>query len=334
MSIKPRVSVCIPTYNFARFLGDAIESVRSQSMTDWELIICDNASTDETEALVRRYEDTRIRYYRYRIHVPRLENFNRCLEWVSSDYVLFLCADDILASNQLELLARELDAQPTAGLAIACQQQNIDGAGHHTGAIVRHPLGPGLVRGSDVIAAQCHQHLIVALPPQALARTEAVLDCSGFDPKSTHGGDNDLFSKICLKWDVVYVKDALFYYRFHEAMGTFEGRRRLEDIHSGHYTFSWLFRDAPALRDNRQLKRKFVQVRCYPWFQRAMNCAARGEFRSAAWILGRIASFEPVPWWIPYYLYVTARKTAASWLRRLRGPAAKKPSLLAQRTVP
>jgi len=61
----PFFSVCIPTYNRANFLPQAIESVLAQDFTDFELIICDNASTDNTQEVVEKYQDKRIRYCRY-----------------------------------------------------------------------------------------------------------------------------------------------------------------------------------------------------------------------------------------------------------------------------
>src|SRR5438045_4978983 len=62
----PLVSVCVPTYNYARFLPDCIESVLAQTLTGWELIICDDCSTDDSAEVVRRYadRDPRIRYVR------------------------------------------------------------------------------------------------------------------------------------------------------------------------------------------------------------------------------------------------------------------------------
>ena len=101
---NPRVSVCIPAYNYAHYLGDAIESVLQQNFDDWELVVCDNASSDNTTELVASYDDPRIIYHRYKITVPPSYSFNRCYEAASGEYVLTLCADDMLAPDTLELL--------------------------------------------------------------------------------------------------------------------------------------------------------------------------------------------------------------------------------------
>ena len=61
---EPRVSIITPTYNRARFIGEAVESVLDQTMSDWELVIVDDGSTDDTRQVLERYlADSRIHYY-------------------------------------------------------------------------------------------------------------------------------------------------------------------------------------------------------------------------------------------------------------------------------
>lgn len=97
----PFFSVCIPTYNRADLLATAIESVLSQDFDDFELIICDNASTDNTEAVVRSYQDRRIRYVRYENLVSMYANHNRCVNIAQSEWIIFLHSDDFLYKNAL-----------------------------------------------------------------------------------------------------------------------------------------------------------------------------------------------------------------------------------------
>jgi hypothetical protein len=76
---KTIVSVCIPTYNRSEFLKGAIESVLAWTFEDFELIICDNASEDETEAMVREYNDSRIIYSRNTRNIGLRRNWKRFL---------------------------------------------------------------------------------------------------------------------------------------------------------------------------------------------------------------------------------------------------------------
>src|SRR5262245_47649967 len=97
----PRISVCIPTYNTARYLPEAIESVLAQTYDDFELVICDNASTDATPQLCRRYDDPRVRYVRFDELVNQGNNWNRCLRLARGDYIALLHADDRYRSGFL-----------------------------------------------------------------------------------------------------------------------------------------------------------------------------------------------------------------------------------------
>ena len=84
---SPIVSVCIPTYNRAPLLAQAIQSVLGQTLQDFELLISDNASTDDTEAVVRSFDDPRIRYVRNEINLGGRANYDRCLQLASGSRV-------------------------------------------------------------------------------------------------------------------------------------------------------------------------------------------------------------------------------------------------------
>jgi glycosyltransferase involved in cell wall biosynthesis len=101
----PYFSDCIPTYNRASFLPQAIESVPSQDFADFELIICDNASTDDTQAIVSQYQDDLIRYGNL---VNMWANHNRCIKLASSDWLIFLHSDDRFNTNALSVIKNEL----------------------------------------------------------------------------------------------------------------------------------------------------------------------------------------------------------------------------------
>ena len=90
------ISIFIPVYNDARWLAGAIDSVLAQDHAAWEIVVGDNASTDDTESVVRAYDDPRIRYHSWETHVPIDENFNRTATLCRHDWVQLLCADDRL----------------------------------------------------------------------------------------------------------------------------------------------------------------------------------------------------------------------------------------------
>lgn len=109
----PRVSVIVPAYNYGAYLADAAESVLAQTLSDWECIIVDDGSTDDTEEVARRYtaRDARFRYVRQQNAGPAAAR-NNALRLSRGTYIQLLDADDKLAPAKLELHATFLDSHP------------------------------------------------------------------------------------------------------------------------------------------------------------------------------------------------------------------------------
>lgn len=105
----PKVTVAIPTYNRAHYLKEAIESVLAQTFEDYELLILDNASTDNTEEVVRSFNDKRIKYIKNKINIGGLNNFNKALDMAKGEYVIIFHDDDIMKPELLEKEVEILD---------------------------------------------------------------------------------------------------------------------------------------------------------------------------------------------------------------------------------
>lgn len=96
------VSVIMPTYNCGRFIRESINSVIAQTYTAWELLIVDDCSTDETQSIVRTFDDPRIRYMRNEENIGAALTRNRALREVKGQYIAFLDADDLWLPEKLE----------------------------------------------------------------------------------------------------------------------------------------------------------------------------------------------------------------------------------------
>jgi glycosyltransferase involved in cell wall biosynthesis len=92
----PAVSIAIPTYNAASFLPAAIDSIMRQGLEDFEIVVSDNASEDDTEAVISAMGNPHIRFFKNSSNLGSRENLKRCLDLVSGDYIKILCADDVL----------------------------------------------------------------------------------------------------------------------------------------------------------------------------------------------------------------------------------------------
>jgi glycosyltransferase involved in cell wall biosynthesis len=138
-SAQPVVSVGLPVYNGGSFLEETIESILGQTFTDLELIISDNASTDDTEKICRRVaeRDSRIRYYRNPENLGAARNFNIAVELARGRYFKWQGHDDPIPPDFLEHCVAVLDDDPSVVLAYG-RQIAIDehGRSKRTGALV------------------------------------------------------------------------------------------------------------------------------------------------------------------------------------------------------
>jgi glycosyltransferase involved in cell wall biosynthesis len=108
----PRVSVVIPSYNHAPFIGQAIDSVLAQSFDDFELIITDDGSTDGSADIIRGYTDPRINFEAFATNRGACEAVNRCIARATGEYVALLGSDDYFLPGKLARQVAILDAAP------------------------------------------------------------------------------------------------------------------------------------------------------------------------------------------------------------------------------
>lgn len=99
---QPLVSVIIPTYNHGRFIGEAIESVLNQTYPNFEIIIIDNYSEDNTEEVVTSYQDDRIKYLKFKNHGIIAASRNHGIKRARGDFIAFLDSDDIWLPHKIE----------------------------------------------------------------------------------------------------------------------------------------------------------------------------------------------------------------------------------------
>jgi glycosyltransferase involved in cell wall biosynthesis len=110
----PTVSIGLPVFNGGNYLQEAIESFLAQTFTDFELIISDNASTDETEEIARKYAaaDHRVRYYRNTTNIGGARNQKQTVDLSRGRYFRLGAHDDLIAPTFLEECVAELERRP------------------------------------------------------------------------------------------------------------------------------------------------------------------------------------------------------------------------------
>jgi hypothetical protein len=113
----PLATVAMVTFNSGKFVRQAIESVLSQDFDDFELLICDDHSADDTWEIANGFADRRIRAVRGDVNVGEYRNRNKALGLARGRYILFLDGDDILYPHGLGLMVRNMEQFPEAGFA-------------------------------------------------------------------------------------------------------------------------------------------------------------------------------------------------------------------------
>ena len=120
-SHRPRVSIGMPVYNGGRYLEEALQSVLSQSYEDFDVVISDNASTDDTEEICRTYarSDERIRYFRLRQNYGIIYNFNNVFRLSTGKYFKWAASDDVCGPDYLLKAVQVLEEDPSVVLVWA-----------------------------------------------------------------------------------------------------------------------------------------------------------------------------------------------------------------------
>jgi glycosyltransferase involved in cell wall biosynthesis len=214
----PAVSVCIPTYNYARFLGQAIESVLGQTFDDFELIVCDNASTDDTQAVIASYEDARIHTYRNERNLGLFGNFSRCLELATTDLVKFVCSDDWLDRRYLEQAMPIMASHPEVAL-LTTPGYVVDEQGRTFGmSTAEFGEGP-VVPARAALEAQAGHLNLIGMPTNVVIRRSAAERAGSFDPRFAPASDVHLWLRLLSEHDLGWVPEPLCFLRIHAAKG-------------------------------------------------------------------------------------------------------------------
>jgi glycosyltransferase involved in cell wall biosynthesis len=165
-SIKfmPKTSVIIPAYNQARYLNQAIESVLNQTDPDFELVVVDDGSTDDTAQIAHTFSDKRLRYI-YQENRGLSAARNAGIHHTSAPFITFLDSDDVFLPEKISCLAEALQQHPEFGL-VAGQAIPIDEEGLRIGKIFDKPipkepslllLGNPLHVGSVMLRRECQE---------------------------------------------------------------------------------------------------------------------------------------------------------------------------------
>ncbi len=212
MTTAPRLTIGLPVYNGEKYVAESIDALLGQTYTDFELIISDNASTDGTADICRRYvqQDSRVRYIRQPKNIGLAPNHNVVVEEARGELFKWTAGDDLYARELVERCVDALDKYPEVVLA-HCWSARVDGSGTVTEAY-KYPLNTA--------------------SPHAPERFRSVLFDSGGDDdygvirtevlrrtamkESYHHADHTIIAELALHGRFYQVPDWLYFRRDHD----------------------------------------------------------------------------------------------------------------------
>jgi glycosyltransferase involved in cell wall biosynthesis len=219
----PTVSVLIPSYNHGRYLQTALEDVFAQTYSDFEIVVVDDGSTDDSVAILQSYGD------RLRVFVQRnrgtYATLNRLIAESTGEYLAILNSDDRWASEKLSKQVVLLGSNPQVGL-VHTGGHFIDAEGQIQPG---NPLGfewPTTPTG-NIIEALVRCNKIIA--SSVLIRRECFERLGCFNERLFGSGDWEMWFRVALEYDIAFIDEPLTSYRVHGENASLKHRRIHQD---------------------------------------------------------------------------------------------------------
>ena len=203
-TVKPKVSVLMGVHNGARYLRQALESLRAQTYQDFELVIVDDSSTDETADILLAMKDSRTVICRNDENQGLTKSLNIGLRFCRGEYVARMDADDISLPSRFEKQVAFLDGHPEVAL-VGSAYDHIDAAGN----VTAHVGVPSEDREIQARLGQknCFGHGTV------MVRRSVLVECGGYDERYARAQDYDLWLRIAEKHQMANLSESLYYWR-------------------------------------------------------------------------------------------------------------------------
>lgn len=202
--MTPLITIIIPTFNRRRYLREAIDSVMSQTVDEWELLIIDDGSTDMTGDFVKdTYTDPRIKYFRQENQGQSVAR-NKGIFGSSGKYICFLDSDNRWYSNKLQRQLEEIENHPNFDVVYG-DSHVIDGAGDIISS-------KNMARYSGRVTAKLLADNFISMNT-TMTRSQIIKDIGGFNTNNRWDEDYELWLSISINSAFLYVPEYFGEYR-------------------------------------------------------------------------------------------------------------------------
>ncbi|HWT23018.1 MAG TPA: glycosyltransferase [Solirubrobacteraceae bacterium] len=268
----PKVAITLPVYNSADTIRASIESALSQTYEDFELVITDNASTDDTVEVVRSYDDPRIRLHRNPVNVGYQANINGAIALCRSPFVKFLHGDDQIYPTCLERMLEVIETSERVGMVFCRRRIAVDADAepdlHNFREVFEtayrnfgdlQPVNDGRTLLRRWVRAGLLENWI-GEPSNVMMRLTALQQLGLFNTRMRMLDDFDMWARTMVHFDVGFVDEELATYRFHANNTTIR-----QTVAARWFDLLWLLEGLAAepglLREYPELRRAMAQER-------------------------------------------------------------------------
>jgi glycosyltransferase involved in cell wall biosynthesis len=280
----PRISVVMPVYNGRRYLAESIESVLAQEYGDFELVVCDDGSSDDSMAVLRDYTDPRIRLLTNPANRGLFPTLNRLIGEARGKFVRFWSQDDRMDPRCLEVETRFWSRHPDIALSY-CQGNVIDSTGAVAAAAPADETPEVLPPWLSTQIALYHGCLQANIAT-VTARREVLEEAGPFADLRV-SGDFEMWTRIAMRFPIGFIGEPLVDVRRHPGQFSQSPRERLTFVREDRLVTDRLFEALPvALRPHVDAYRRRQQL---VWaMHAAVSAAVRGELALARAVIAEL----------------------------------------------
>lgn len=216
----PLVTIAIPTFNRAIWLKDCLLYALSQTYQHFEVVVSDNASTDETPDILKQFADKRLRIIRQKTNIGLFPNWNACLAQARGDYIIFVSDDDRVEPWLLERCVRLVRGQQSEIMIVLALSDTFSTtAGRAWPAKASQRLGTGVWDGVEILSEYLEDQLSVNMC-SIMLRTKELRAQGGFRLDLPHTGDVAACAALLLKGKAGLVNEVCATYFTHSKCET------------------------------------------------------------------------------------------------------------------
>lgn len=261
----PLVTIAIPTFNRASLLKECVRCALSQTYEHFEVLVSNNASSDDTREVLNGFTDERLRVMEQETNIGLLPNWNACVAAAKGDYIVVVSDDDRIAPWMLTRCISLIRKQPGTPIVVTLSNLHSGSLRKTFPARTSKSLATGIQDGAEVLTQYLTDEISVTMC-SVMLRTELVRERGGFPQYLPHTADVAAWAPLLLPGKVGFVNEACATFTYHGSSET--ARLSVEQLLSDGWKTANLisYRAAETIGD--APKRKMIQAQSRRFFAR------------------------------------------------------------------